>query len=309
MSEKVNLNVGGLRYETYKKTLFSVTDSKFVELISGKETVTNEYFIDANGKYFETVLDFLRGRIKYVTDLPLDIEILKGLKRESDFYKLPKLKYLIENALEKFDIIPQQWFSRHIDNDNNTVKSMNFLHYELNEYVKMEKINFKHDANFSCSVLQGAFFKDCVFNGDISVTFEKTNLTKTTFKNCKFENKTQVLFKEADLTEVEFDECQFKDQAKVYFYYVNLTQGKFKETFVRDGATLDFNHVNVNKCTFRNFGKRIPGPQQIDDYLGVVDDFYDYEIPLQITFQNINIDLAIFNPKKLREGILKRPNI
>ena len=80
MSEKVTLNIGGIRYETYKKTLLSVPDSKFAELISEKETVTNEYFIDANGKYFEIILDFLRGRIKYVTELPLDVEILKRLK-------------------------------------------------------------------------------------------------------------------------------------------------------------------------------------------------------------------------------------
>ena len=309
MSEKVTLNIGGIRYETYKETLLSVQDSKFAELISEKETVTNEYFIDANGKYFEIILDFLRGRIKYFTDLPLDVEILKSLKRESDFYKLLKLKCLTEKALEKFDLIPQQWLSRHIDNGNNTLKSMNFQHCEMNEYVKMEKINFQHNANFSYSVLQGAFFRNCVFNGDISITFEKVDMTRSTFKNCKFENKTQVIFKEADLTEVQFDECQFKDQAKVYFHKVNLTKGKFAETFVRDDATLDFNDVNVNNCTFRNFGKQIPGPQEIDIYLGSVDAFYDYEIPPQITFQNINIDRAIFDPKELKETIKERLNI
>ena len=66
---------------TYKKTWFSVPGSKFVELIGGKETLTRKFFVDANGKYFETILEFLRDRTKYVTDLPLDLEILKGLKR------------------------------------------------------------------------------------------------------------------------------------------------------------------------------------------------------------------------------------
>ena len=129
-------------------------------------------------------------------------------------------------------------------------------------------------------------------------------MTKGTFKNCRFDKKTQVIFKEADLTEMEF-----KDQAKVYFRDVNLTKGKFKETFVKDDATLDFNDVNVDKCTFRNFGKQSPGPQQIDEYLRVVDVFYNYKIPPQITFQNIKIDTAIFDPKELKEAINVRLNI
>ena len=228
MVEKVNLNVGGRRYETYKKTLFSVPDSKFVELIRGKETLTSEFFINGNGKYFETILEFLRGRIKYVTDLPLDVEILKGLKRESDFYKLPKLKHLTKKALEKFDIIPQQWFSRYIDNGNDTVESLDFQHCDLNEYVKLINVNFKHDASFSCSVLRGALFKDCIFNGDISITFEKVDLTKATFKNCKFEKKTQIIFKEADLTEVKFDECQFKIRLRFIFMMLILLKANLK---------------------------------------------------------------------------------
>ena len=304
MSEKIILNVGGKRYETYKDTLLSAPESYFVELIKGKEKVTNEYFIDANGKYFGIILDFLRERIKYVTDLPLDVEILKALRRESDFYKLPKLKYLTELALEKFDIVPQQWFSRLTDNGKTTTKSVNFQHCELNKYV-MEKVIFKHDADFSCSVLQGAYFRDCVFNGDISITFKEVDLTRATFKNCKFENETKVIFKEANLTMVQFDECQFKDQAKAYFHDVDLTKGKFEETFVRDDATIDFNDVNISECTFKNFGKRIPGPQQIDEYLGVVDIFYKYEIPPQITFQKIKyIKQAIFEPKELKEAII-----
>ena len=87
---------------------------------------------------------------------------MKGLKRESDFYKLPKLKYLTEKALEKFDIIPQQWFSRHIDNGNDTVESTDFQHCDLNEYIKLINVNFKHDVSFSCSKFytqHGVFFQ------------------------------------------------------------------------------------------------------------------------------------------------------
>ena len=67
--------------------------------------------------------------------------------------------------------------------------------------------------------------------------------------------------------------------------------------------------MNVDKCTFRNFGKRILGPQQIDEHLRVLDGFYNYEIPPQITFQKIKIDTAIFDPKELKEAIKERLNM
>ena len=67
------------------------------------------YFIDANGKHFGIILDYLRGRIMYSDDLPADKETLQELRREVDFYNLLDLKDLIDVSLKRFPSNFSEW--------------------------------------------------------------------------------------------------------------------------------------------------------------------------------------------------------
>ena len=60
------------------------------------------YFIEADGKPFRTILNCLRGRIVYSTDLIKDRKTLKELKKEAEFYNLVHLKDFVDICLKRF---------------------------------------------------------------------------------------------------------------------------------------------------------------------------------------------------------------
>jgi hypothetical protein len=54
----VTLNVGGLKFQTLRKTLLAAPGTYFVRML---EEGSGEYFIDRDGKNFGEVLNYLRG--------------------------------------------------------------------------------------------------------------------------------------------------------------------------------------------------------------------------------------------------------
>jgi hypothetical protein len=89
----VKLNVGGVRYETFRSTLLSKPDTFFIGMLQCKSET--EYFIDRDGKKFEAVLNYLRGAASLSTVDPI----------EADFYALAyppnKLRKLMEKDREE----------------------------------------------------------------------------------------------------------------------------------------------------------------------------------------------------------------
>ena len=80
----IKLNVGGQYFTTSKTTLLADKNSMLGTMFSGYHELTKSsdgsYFIDADGTYFQTILNFLRGRITDVNELPKDEEVLLKLR-------------------------------------------------------------------------------------------------------------------------------------------------------------------------------------------------------------------------------------
>ena len=99
------MNVGGVYYATTMATLLSVDnpDNLFVQLFSSLEAAKlkdskNKLFFDRDGILFRYILDYLRNNTLI---LPDNFSEKKRLKREAEYYRLPKMvKYLEEPEIE-----------------------------------------------------------------------------------------------------------------------------------------------------------------------------------------------------------------
>ncbi|CAH1762965.1 924_t:CDS:2 [Entrophospora sp. SA101] len=98
--ERIILNVGGIKYETYRSTL-----TKYPETMLGtmfKESnqsllhpvKSNEYHIDRNGRLFFFILQFYRtGRIPDIEKAKFSLPITKKeLEAELDYFMIPRPK-------------------------------------------------------------------------------------------------------------------------------------------------------------------------------------------------------------------------
>ena len=70
---RVILNVGGIRHETYKSTLKKIPAtrlSRLSEALSNYDPVLNEYFFDRHPAVFSQILNYYRsGKLHYPTDV------------------------------------------------------------------------------------------------------------------------------------------------------------------------------------------------------------------------------------------------
>uniref|UniRef100_A0A5S6QXS3 BTB domain-containing protein n=1 Tax=Trichuris muris TaxID=70415 RepID=A0A5S6QXS3_TRIMR len=73
MDERVILNVGGIRHETYKATLKKIPAtrlSRLTEALANYDPVLNEYFFDRHPAVFAQILNYYRtGKLHYPTDV------------------------------------------------------------------------------------------------------------------------------------------------------------------------------------------------------------------------------------------------
>jgi hypothetical protein len=91
-SSRIQLNVGGTRFETSRGTLCMVPDSMLAAMFSGRHALTADedgsYFIDRDGKHFGHILNFLRqGTIQ----VELNTDTARALAIEAEFYGLADL--------------------------------------------------------------------------------------------------------------------------------------------------------------------------------------------------------------------------
>jgi hypothetical protein len=86
MSERVRLNVGGVRFETTLTTIRRIPDSMLAVMFSGQHTVNKDedgfVFIDRSPTHFDDILNFLRtGKVSIGTPH-------QGLEAELEYYGL-----------------------------------------------------------------------------------------------------------------------------------------------------------------------------------------------------------------------------
>lgn len=106
--DKITLNVGGVYFETNRKTLLK-TSEFFDNLLSNEEDV---YFVDRDPYAFQIILNFLRQGVLYlVTEDPVTIDFLLT---ESQFYKLSQLQTdLMQRRLRSAEIASEVHTKQH----------------------------------------------------------------------------------------------------------------------------------------------------------------------------------------------------
>ena len=182
----IKLNIGGQYFTTSKTTLLADKNSMLGIMFSGYHELTKSgdgsYFIDADGTYFYIILNFLRGRITDVSELPKDEEVLRKLRAEADFYQLSTLKELVTAALAKGPRMSQKWVNSFFLNNCGCLKTTDPLNLQcLNlDGVAFSNINFEHSVTFQNSSLVGATFKGSIFST------AKVDFTSADIKNCDF---------------------------------------------------------------------------------------------------------------------------
>ena len=208
----IKLNVGGQYFTTSKTTLLADKNSMLGTMFSRYHELTKSsdgsYFIDADGTYFQTILNFLRGRITDVNELPKDEEVLLKLRAEADFYQLSTLKELITASLAKGPRMNQKW--------------VNSFFPKHNGYCFQNA----SELNLQCLNLAGLAFSNIYFNHNVS--FRNSSLVGASFRGSSFE--AFVDFTSADIKNCDFHEAQFSSSSFKYIETAkNLEEAKFDD--------------------------------------------------------------------------------
>ena len=218
----IKLNVGGQYFTTSKTTLCAEKDSMLAIMFSGYHSLNKSedgsYFIDADGTHFQTILNYLRGRIKDTCDLPEEKNTLFKLQKEADFYQLHGLKKILSTATEKRPPVSQQWINEFFQSDDDKVwrskHSLNFQNLNL-DGLSFSKMRFDHNVTFRNSSLVGANFQACSRKAGVKIDLSCANV-----KNCDFRSFiTKSLFCNSKYYQdsVCYDFTEIKNIADAYF--------------------------------------------------------------------------------------------
>ena len=118
MDDRIQLNVGGELYTTTRTTLSNCGENMLSNLVSGKYSDKNEYFIDRDGTTFREILNFLRTLERY--ELPSNSDKLNALLIEAEYYAMSPLIEKIQERLDHQKVILQitlPYFNHKTDDD------------------------------------------------------------------------------------------------------------------------------------------------------------------------------------------------
>ena len=218
---RIRLNVGGQYFTTSKTTLCAEKDSMLAIMFSGYHSLNKSedgsYFIDADGTHFQTILNYLRGRIKDTCDLPEEKRTLLKLQKEADFYQLRGLKKILSTATEKGLPVSQQWINEFFDSGDIGVWSskhcLNFQNLNL-DGLSFSKMSFDHNVTFRNSSLVGVDFQDCSFKAGVKIDLSFANV-----KNCDFRGfiTKSSLTAKSIIHRVRYDFANIKNIGDAYF--------------------------------------------------------------------------------------------
>ncbi|CAB4419063.1 hypothetical protein RhiirA5_352383 [Rhizophagus irregularis] len=101
--ERIILNVGGIKYETFRSTLTAYPETMLGTMFEERNKSLlhpingNEYYIDRNGRLFYCILQFYRtGRIPSADQVKCSIPITQEeLDAELDYFMIPRPKRLL----------------------------------------------------------------------------------------------------------------------------------------------------------------------------------------------------------------------
>ena len=223
------MDVGGSKYTTAIATLRAEKGSMFEAMFSDQYPIKKQFdgsvFMDRDGRHFHYILNYLRGSVTTLDDLPPDETVLKELMKEADFYQLLGLKSILSFGIERIEdvcekeLVMQEDISDFV-NSGETKKEVIFQNKKLDD-LSFTGVSFKHNVSFKrCSMLK-VVFTSCTFVGSIKIAFEKCSLAGASFDCCSFSGSCDVTFWKSDLIGSSFCSCNF-DAARISFNQTDL---------------------------------------------------------------------------------------
>ena len=201
----------------------------FEAMFSGQYPIKKQFdgavFIDRDGRHFHYILNYLRGSVTALEDLPLDETVLKELMKEADFYQLLGLKSILSFGIERIEDVCEKELVMQEDindfvNSGETKKEVIFENKKLDN-LSFTGVSFKHNVSFKrCSMLK-VVFTNCTFVGSIKVVFENCSLAGASFDCCSFSGSCDVTFRKSDLIGSSFCSSNF-DAARISFNQTDL---------------------------------------------------------------------------------------
>ena len=201
----------------------------FEAMFSGQYPIKKQFdgtvFIDRDGRHFHYILNYLRGSVTALEDLPLDETVLKELMKEADFYQLLGLKSILSFGIERIEDVCEKELVMQEDindfvNSGETKKEVIFENKKLDN-LSFTSVSFKHNVSFKkCSMLK-VVFTNCTFVGSIKVVFENCSLAGASFDCCSFVGSCDVTFRKSDLIGSSFCSSNF-DAARISFNQTDL---------------------------------------------------------------------------------------
>ncbi|KAL1919344.1 uncharacterized protein VTP21DRAFT_2037 [Calcarisporiella thermophila] len=181
-SEKIKLNVGGLRFETSLTTLRRDPNSMLAAMFSGRHGLVSDadgsYFIDRDGTHFRLILNFLRD-LRHPPQL--DEVTIDELVREAAFYQingLLRLKWANLRRITQEEL--SATYPKHTHN-NSTVFKLEKLDCS---FLDFSGYRISPNSTFAGSNLEGANFSSATFLIDLvtsTIDFSNTNLMNAKF--------------------------------------------------------------------------------------------------------------------------------
>ena len=189
-SEVINLNIGGYKLTTSLQTLRSDPSSMLGVMFSGRHAITKQddgsIFFDRDGRHFHIILNYLRGAISSIEELPDDRLALSDLFIEAEYYQLQGLRKIIKLKKTERTALSQSQLDEYFDfGEYNRLETVNCI---LLKNLSLDNLNFcnirfKHSLDLSGSSLEDATITDCEFFRGCQYSFDRTNLSNFTFGN------------------------------------------------------------------------------------------------------------------------------
>ena len=100
-TNRVILNIGGVRFETSRMTLRKDPNSLFTDMESNIMTQGNSIFVDRDSSHFRLILNYLRNgcTLSSPAILPRERKYLLELESECEYYRLNGLKKIVRKRL------------------------------------------------------------------------------------------------------------------------------------------------------------------------------------------------------------------
>ena len=187
----VSLNIGGNKFTTSLQTLQMDPNSMLGAMFSGRHLLVRQddgsIFLDRDGTHFRIILNYLRGNISSINQLPDDRLTLSDLLSEVDYYQLEGLRDIMKPEKKEKNIIDQIELEKHFELDANgwkyPVKELSFKNCRLDN-LNFKEISFSESLDISNSSLINTTFSGCWFYDDFHYSFDRTDLNNCTFESC-----------------------------------------------------------------------------------------------------------------------------